>query len=42
LFHFFISLTGLGRADARDDVFALGVDEELAVELVLARSRGCG
>ena len=29
------------RADAGDDVFALGVDEEFAVELVLRRSRGC-
>ena len=29
-------LDRLGRADARDDVLALGVDEELAVELLLA------
>ena len=33
---------GLGRADAGDDVFALGVDEEFAVELLRAVGRVAG
>ena len=33
---------GLRRANAGDDVFALGVDQELAVELVLAGGRIAG
>ena len=33
---------GLGRADARDHVLALSVDEELAVKLVLARGGVAG
>ena len=33
---------GLGRADAGDDVLALGVDEEFAVEAGLARGRVTG
>ena len=42
LFHLAISSHRQRRADAGDDVLALGIDQELAVELVLAGGRVAG